>query len=91
MEAIMRLHRYIILLSIFILFSFSAYSQVIIDSNEYNVTIGSKHILYYVTESTGAGIAINLGTKGGPQSWSFSLDIFPGGATNEYTTVDHFN
>lgn len=83
----MRLHRYTFFLMSFILFSFSAFAQIVIDSNEYNIQVGSKHTLYSVADMTGNGIPVNVGTKGGPQNWSFSLDLFPGGETIEYTVV----
>jgi len=84
----MDLFRQIIVLLCITLFSCPAFAQIVIDSNEYDVTIGSKHTLYYVTESTGMGFTVDLGLKNGPQTWNFSLELFPGGSTTEYIIVD---
>ena len=84
----MNLYRQISIILCISLFSIPAFAQITIDSNEYDVTIGSKQTLYYVTDFSGMGIAVDLGTKNGPQTWNFSPELFPGGSTTEYTVID---
>jgi len=63
-------------------------AQITIQSNEYNVTFGTKHYLYSAVDSVGNGFDVTVGTTGGPQTWNFTLEQFPDGGTEEYTVVD---
>ena len=77
-------------LPIFIIFTMVAWlqSQIVIESNEYNIDFGTKIYLYTADDSTGDGLTVNVGTTGGPQTWNFTTEQFPNGYNQEFTVID---
>jgi hypothetical protein len=73
---------------ILFIFTNMSRSQITIESNEYNIDIGTKHFLYSSEDTVGDGFDVNVGSAGGPQTWTFTLEQFPNGYTNEFTVVD---
>jgi len=63
-------------------------AQIVIQNNEYDIGFGTKHNLFFAEDTLGEGFDVNVGTTGGPQTWTFTLDQFPGGYSNESTVVD---
>jgi len=63
-------------------------AQITISSNEWPSAFGTEWH-YSVSEDTmGVGIPVNLGTTGGPQTWTFSQAMFPSGEAQTITLVD---
>ncbi|MGD9898602.1 MAG: T9SS type A sorting domain-containing protein [Calditrichaceae bacterium] len=60
------------------------WSQIVIDQNEYDITFGKSFFQYYV-DGTENPVPVNVGSTGGPQTWTFTLNDFPNGET--YTTT----
>ncbi len=63
------------------------FAQITINSNDYNPAIGSQHYLYYLTDFTGVGFTVDLGSTGGPQTWNFDFQKFPNGNGVIFTIV----
>jgi len=70
------------------LFATSVYGQIVIESTEYPITFGATVSLYSASDTIGPGFTVNVGTTGGPQTWSYLTGQFPGGENTEYTVVD---
>lgn len=81
-----RIFYFLLLMFVFSLISTQA--QIVIDSNEYNTTPGTKHYLYSYTDSSYSGFAVNVGSAGANQTWSYTSEQFPGGQITAYTVVD---
>jgi len=82
---------YLILVLAMVICVSQATAQVTIDSNEWPATIGTQRSFYNSEDTLGAGIPINLGTTGGPQTWTFSETMFPGGIHSGLTIIDPAN
>ncbi len=63
-------------------------AQITITSNEVNFPIGSTIYMYIVWDTTGNGIPVNVGTTGGPQTWTLNETIYPGGNVGAIQVVD---
>ncbi|MGD9486968.1 MAG: T9SS type A sorting domain-containing protein [Calditrichaceae bacterium] len=82
-----KVYRYSIFLVFIMLFLLNpgkSWSQIVIDQSEYDITFGKSFNQYFVG-STDVPIPVNVGTTGGPQTWTFTLNDFPNGET--YTTT----
>lgn len=66
----------------------SGFGQIVIDSNEYNTTLGTKHYLYSKYDTTYTGFSVDVGSPGANQTWSYTLEQFPRGEQATYTVVD---
>lgn len=71
-----------------ILYILTAYAQIIIESSEYDVNFGSEVYLYNAEDTLGTGYDVNVGTTGGPQTWTFSFAQFPDGHIDTLTVVE---
>ncbi|MBN1407859.1 MAG: T9SS type A sorting domain-containing protein [Calditrichaceae bacterium] len=63
-------------------------AQITIQSSEYNIAYGTEHNLYSAEDSVGDGFDVNVGTIGGSQTWTFTLEQFPDGYFEKFTVVD---
>lgn len=66
----------------------SLQAQITIDSNEYDFAFGKMISQYSLADTTGNGIPVNVGSTGGPQTWTFEETAFPGGDFFTVTVVD---
>lgn len=80
----------IIFLILAILFTSISFlqAQITIQSDEYDISLGTKLHLYFAVDSLGTGYDVSVGTTDGPQTWNFTLEQFPDGETAEFTVVD---
>jgi len=77
-----------IFIFLILLFVLPLQAQITITSDEVNFPIGSTIYWYSVSDTTGNGIPVNVGTTGGPQTWSFNESIYPGGDVGGVQVVD---
>ena len=63
-------------------------AQITIQNNEYDISYGTKHVLYSAEDTTEGGFTVNVGTTGGPQTWTFTEEQFHDGYLDEFTVVD---
>ncbi len=75
-------------LFLLLLFVLPVQAQITITSDEVNFPIGSSIYWYSVWDTTGNGIPVNVGTSGGPQTWLFNENIYPGGEVGVVQVVD---
>ncbi|MEJ2543654.1 MAG: hypothetical protein P8Y99_06270, partial [Calditrichaceae bacterium] len=62
-----------------LILAISIKAQITIQSSEYDITLGTTHTLYSAEDTTEAGFTVNVGTTGGPQTWTFTEEQFPDG------------
>ncbi|RMG43553.1 MAG: T9SS C-terminal target domain-containing protein [Methanobacteriota archaeon] len=68
------------------LFVSSGIAQITIDITEYPHDFGHTFTLYDANSAN--GFSVNLGTPGGPQTWTFNETMFPGGIPTTQVVVD---
>ncbi len=62
-------------------------AQITINSSDLPV-IGQNFSFYFVYDSTGQGIPVNVGSAGANQTWSFDQSAYPGGFPGSVHVVD---
>jgi hypothetical protein len=80
--------RFYIAIVITLIFISAVNSQITITSSEWPSAFGSQWGLYVTEDTIGLGLPVNLGSTGGPQTWTFSQALFPVGEVVTATIVD---
>jgi len=75
---------YTILLALAVLFALPSVAQITINSGDLTPTIGSMYVNYDVS----GPITVDVGTTGGPQTWTFNETLYPNGTTVDFTVID---
>jgi hypothetical protein len=71
-----------------VLLTGNGYPQITINSNEWPTTFGFGWIESVTANESGTGVPINLGSTGGPQTWTFSNGVFTESYERIYTIID---
>ncbi|RMG63232.1 MAG: T9SS C-terminal target domain-containing protein [Calditrichaeota bacterium] len=79
--------RYWMLLVCLSLFSGLTRAQITVNSGDLPA-IGQSLSYYFVSDSTGQGIPVNVGNAGANQVWSFDQSAYPGGYLSTVEIVD---
>ena len=62
------------------------YGQIAIDISEYPHSFGTVFHFYDVADTN--GISVNVGSPGGPQTWTFDINMYPNGVNQDFEVVD---
>ena len=76
------------LTGLMLLVSGAAFGQITINSSDYTYVFGQDFQQYDLMDTLGTGIPVTVGTTGGPQTWTFNQQIFPGGENFVFSFVD---